>query len=292
MQENTLNWSPAYERSSHVEKSAGRRLAEAAAFVALWALLGSALRLDANAYLVLGVPLGIAFQRFVARAPLRAAWVADAPPLAWNLRTVSLAAALAIAPASAIVQAVQVHSWAVGAWAVSGIAGAFGAAYAIRSAPRGRLGRLLLGGAFAAVPGILLFILFHLAQRAVTHALLSRGLATFVAIVSFAQYVPISFALEEVVFRGVLGAHVLRATSGWREAFLPSAVLSGLWGLWHLPIVHAAPGLSALASTAAVLVGVHVLCGLSFTWGWKWSGTLLVPAVAHALADAVRNGLM
>ncbi len=93
------------------EKSFGRRLAEAAAFVALWGALGFALRLGGEAYLVLGIPLGVAFQLGVARRPIRAAWVREAPPLRFGRTGVVAALAFAAAfPASVTVHAIPTRA--------------------------------------------------------------------------------------------------------------------------------------------------------------------------------------
>src|SRR5271166_4518222 len=66
------------------------------AFVAVWMALGWLLRLDANAYLLLGVPLTAGIQILVARRPIRALWVRDAPRVrvdwTWLLTTGALAA--------------------------------------------------------------------------------------------------------------------------------------------------------------------------------------------------------
>jgi hypothetical protein len=267
------------------------RLLAAGAFVALWCALGFALHLDANAYLVLGVPLGIAFQHFIARAPLRAAWVTDAPPLRFDTWTCVLAAVLAVAPLLAMKDAIHARSLSVGAWAVAGAAGAFGAAYAIRSARTRSLPRLVLASGIAALPGLVIMVLAVVVQHAAQHrAFPGWRVATGRAALSFAQYLPISFALEEVVFRGVLGAHVLRGAHGKADARRGVILVSALWGVWHLPIVHAPPGLLALFTTAGSLIGVHVLVGVGLFAGYRRSGTLLVPAVAHALIDAIRNG--
>jgi membrane protease YdiL (CAAX protease family) len=272
--------------------SQARRLSVAGAFVALWAGLGAALRLDANAYLVLGVPLAVGFQLLVARAPLRAAWVVDGPALQADRRTLALAGALALAPLLSLGDAIRLHRASIGAWAIAGAAGAVGAAYAFRCVPRGGLPRVLGAALVAALPGLAFFGLTALARHRTHGSWPSWPAMTLVTTLSFAQYVPISFALEEVVFRGVLGAYVLRGARTRAEVWAPVAALSTLWGLWHLPIAFArAPGLAAFASTAAALAVLHLVVGVALTGAWRRTGTLLAPALAHALIDAVRNGL-
>jgi hypothetical protein len=55
-----------------------RRYIEVLVFVALWMALSWIFHLDANAYLLIGVPLVVLFQRFVRQRPLRQLWVGDA----------------------------------------------------------------------------------------------------------------------------------------------------------------------------------------------------------------------
>ena len=61
------------------------------AFVALWMAMGWLLKLDGKAYMLLGLPLTAGFQVVVARRPIRALWVRNAPRLrvdrTWLLTT-------------------------------------------------------------------------------------------------------------------------------------------------------------------------------------------------------------
>jgi membrane protease YdiL (CAAX protease family) len=271
-----------------------RRLGEAAALVALYVLLGSALRLDANAYLVLGVPLALAFQRLVARAPLRAAWVRDGEPFHFGRRLVVRAILFSLAPLLSIVDVIHLRSWSSGAAVVAGVAGAFGLAYARGAVPRGELGKRLRGAAIAAVPGIVVLGGYALLHRETLHVQLPTwGVAAVVGVFSFAQYVPVCFAVEEVLFRGVLDSYVARESDGPKARAATAVALSALWGLWHLPLVlKAGMGAPEIASMVGLMLLVHVVAGLALTAAWRWKGTLLVPAVAHALVDAVRNALM
>ena len=216
---------------SPVVRSWGRRLGEASALVALYVLLGSALRLDANAYLVLGVPLAFGFQRFVARAPVRAAWVRDGGPFRFERRLVVRALVFALAPLLSIVDAIHLRSWSAGAAVVAGVGGAFGLAYARRAVPRGELAKLLRGAVAAAVPGIVVLGGYALLHKETLHVQLPTwGVAAVVGGISFAQYVPICFAVEEVLFRGVLDSYVAQTSDGPRERAATAVVLSALGG--------------------------------------------------------------
>ena len=284
----------AYSVPTITARSWGRRLGEATSIVALYALLGFALHLDANAYLVLGVPLAIGFQRLVARRPMRAAWVRDGAPFRLERRLVMRAIAFALAPLLGIADAVHACSWTMGATCAAGVVGAFGVAYARGAVPRGTLWRLLRGAFLAALPGIAVMGGYRLLHPETLHVQLPNwGFAVFVGGLSFAQYVPVLFVVEEVLFRGVLDAYVAQEDDGPRRRAVTAVVLSALWGLWHLPLVRkAGMGVSEIASMVGVMLVVHLVAGVALTAAWRWKGTLLVPAVAHALVDGVRNGLM
>jgi membrane protease YdiL (CAAX protease family) len=80
-------------------------------------------------------------------------------------------------------------------------------------------------------------------------------------------------------------------TDGTSRRQWPTALyVSVLWGLWHLPI--AGGGGQPLAATVAQLLVVHCAIGVPLSLGWRRTGNLAVPALAHALIDAVRNALI
>ena len=93
--------------------------------------------------------------------------------------------------------------------------------------------------------------------------------------------------LEEVTFRGALDAHVQHPGEG--HGITPAAVVSVLWGLWHLPLADPA---APLWLTLTQLIVVHGVIGVLLSCAWRRTGTLAAPGVAHALIDAVRNGLL
>jgi membrane protease YdiL (CAAX protease family) len=92
--------------------------------------------------------------------------------------------------------------------------------------------------------------------------------------------------LEEVAFRGAIDDHVHRADGA--RGVLSALFVSALWGLWHLPI---APGGLPLAVIAAQALLVHCVVGVPLSLARRRTGSLVVPAGAHALIDALRNGL-
>src|SRR5690242_11174121 len=109
-----------------------RAYVEAALLVAIWMALGFAARLDANSYLLAGVPLAIVFQLAVARRPLRGAWLRD-PPGVVDWRWAALAVLFAVLPATVAARAFAARQVVAGLWGVAALAGAGGAAYALRN---------------------------------------------------------------------------------------------------------------------------------------------------------------
>src|SRR5688572_16048409 len=89
-----------------VVPSRQRRLLEAALAVFIWTALGWLLDADANLYLLIGVPITIAFQWWVARRPLHTLWVRDAPQFDIDARGFALAAGFALVPAYRLVEGI------------------------------------------------------------------------------------------------------------------------------------------------------------------------------------------
>jgi membrane protease YdiL (CAAX protease family) len=261
-----------------------RRFLECAGFVAVWVGLGYLLPVDANAYLLLGVPLTAVFQLVVRRRPLRELWVRDGAPFRLGRWGVALAVLLAVLPLVTGVRALAAGSWVVAGWMACAVAGAVPAAWTLSRAP---LRQTLRAAAPATIVGVLLF--GTLAGAALVTAgrppdvpdMLGTGLR------SALLYLPAGFVLEEVAFRGALDAHVHHPGE---PRGLPGAVFVGvLWGLWHLPL---APPTAPLWITLAQLVAVHGVLGVLLSYAWRRTGSLAAPGLAHALIDAVRNGLL
>ena len=104
---------------------------------------------------------------------------------------------------------------------------------------------------------------------------------------SLLLYLAVVFVLEEVTFRGALDAHLHHA--GERRGLLSAAAVSVLWGLWHLPLADPA---TPLWQTLIQLLVLHGVVGVLLSYAWRCTGTLAAPGLAHALIDAVRNGLL
>jgi membrane protease YdiL (CAAX protease family) len=260
-----------------------RRCVEAAAFVAAWVTAGYLLPLSSNGYLLLGIPLTVAFQLLVRRRPLRELFAVDPDRFALDRRGVVLAVSLAVVPGCYAIRALAHDDWVTAGWYVVAAAGAACAAFALRAgtvratlrfaAPPVAVG----AGGMSLVYGLL-------------HILSGTPLPLGAALVALPKYVllyfPATFLLEEVSFRGALDAHVHHEheSSGWQSAVFVSA----LWGLWHLPVSRALPFPLQLTE----LVVVHVVLGVPLSMAWRRTRNLAAPALAHAVNDAVRNAVM
>lgn len=257
------------------------RFVVAAATVALWVAIGWGARLDANAFLLVGVPITVGFQRLVARRPLHALWVRDATAFRLDRAAVVIAIALAIAPAIALGRMLGASDFdpvRVG-WYLCAIAGAGAAGFAFRALDRAALravvGCLVVAGGI----GILLMVAAWHARGMPRPVGVGHGLWWLLL------YLPVTFVLEEVFFRGALDAWVHRP--GERHGVASALFVSALWGLWHVPVI---PGVDA--TRALGLVVVHSATGIPLSLWWRRGGNLAGPALAHAAIDAVRNALL
>lgn len=266
-----------------LDASRRRRLVEAVTFVAVWMAAGYLLRLSANGYLLLGVPLTAAFQLLVRRRPLRELFAGNTSRFALTPRGVALAAVLAVVPGYYATQALLASDWMLLGWNLAAMAGAVAAAFSLRAgsvlaALRSAALPIAIGATgFATVFGVL-----HLATGTPLPAV-----AALLAVAKYtALYFPATFLLEEVAFRGALDAHLHHDgdSRGWQSAIL----ISALWGLWHLPVSSGLP----LPLLVVQLVAVHVVLGVPLSFAWRRSRNLSGPALAHAVNDAVRNAAM
>ncbi|HEU5229153.1 MAG TPA: CPBP family intramembrane glutamic endopeptidase [Ktedonobacteraceae bacterium] len=99
---------------------------------------------------------------------------------------------------------------------------------------------------------------------------------------------PVGFVVEEVFFRGALDTYLHRGEEG--VGWLSALFVSALWGLWHL--ARQPMPMGQLLSMGAGLIISQVLVGVPLSLWWRTSGNLVVNNTAHALLDAVRNGLI
>lgn len=266
------------------EASRRRRVLEAIAFVAVWVTAGYLLPVDANGYLLLGIPLTAGFQLLVRRRPLRELFAAGTTRFALGARGIALGAALAVVPGYHAAQAASSGDVTLLGWYLAAVVGAFCAAFALRA---GSVRAALSAAALPIAVGAGGMALVLGTVHAVSGTPLSpQALVTIATAV--ALYLPATFLLEEVAFRGALDAHVHHEGEG--RGWLSAVLVSALWGLWHLPV---SGGLELPFPLLLVeLVVVHVLIGVPLSFAWRRTHNLAGPAFAHAVVDAVRNALV
>src|SRR5262245_33954623 len=167
---------------------------------------GFALPVNANEYLLLGVPLLAVFQLVVRRRPLQELWVREAPAFALRWPAPIIAAALAGLPAYELGSSLR--SGQVGsteAWLVCCLAGAALAAFAIREQRAEALRRAL--PAFAAAIVIGCAVIAYAAMESDASPAIPAFRIRFL-LTQFLFYFPVCFVLEEVAFRGGIDAHL------------------------------------------------------------------------------------
>lgn len=261
-----------------------RRLLEGLGFVATWVGLGYLLRVSAETYLLIGIPLTAGFQVLVRRRPLRELWVrgggARTRP---GRRDLAVAAVLALAPVHWGMKAASGAGPAVIGWYLAAVAGAAAAAYALRETTIGALVRSAAAPTAVGVLGNLVVVggIQVAGGHAVDPVTLVGSTLTWSAV-----YFPATFVIEEVAFRGALDSHLHHhGESGGRRTAL---LVSLLWGLWHLPVAGGMP-FPLLVLSLAVW---HCAIGVPLSFAWRRSGNLAGPALAHAVIDGVRNGVL
>jgi hypothetical protein len=281
--------------------STARKYIEVLAFVAVWMAAGWIFRLDGDAYLLLGVPLVALFQLFVRRQPLQKLWARDATSFRLDFVGIVLAALFILTPGyDLVVVALPKRLWVASLWLLCALAGAVFAAFALRQQRVSAARRGVRSFIAAVIIGIAIMAVGALARH---HSIGFPLVRLFFLLKWFLLYFPVCFALEEVVFRGALDSHIYQLESNgqstrspWRTpandpAAISAIFVSALWGVWHLPILSI-PSASAFAAAIPAVIIVHTLVGVPLSFCWRASGTLLLPAVAHALIDAYRNTVM
>ncbi|HXR04804.1 MAG TPA: CPBP family intramembrane glutamic endopeptidase [Verrucomicrobiae bacterium] len=259
--------------------------------------IGWLFHLDANSYLVVGVPLVVAFQLFIRRRPLVTLWVRDAERFRLNTWGIVLGLGLAVLPTVRLIQTFRQADWPSYTpeilWYACCIIGAFGAAFGFSQFTKRTWKELGFCAGTAGTIGcltMLLAFLTRLAVKSMHHTPVTFTWSNVLAgLQSFVLYVPVCFVLEEVVFRGAIDSHVFRPgdKGEWWTAFF----VSTLWGWWHLPIAGG-KGIMQLMILIVLLPCTHIAVGVFLSLSWRRSGNLAVPATVHAFIDAVRNMLL
>jgi membrane protease YdiL (CAAX protease family) len=250
-----------------------------------WVWIGWVLRLDANGYLVLGVPIVVAFQLFIARRPLAELWLRPAPPFRLDPRSAAAAVLFMIFPAIDLVQSWSGAPSSVRLWSICATVGALPLGWAIAQADRRTWMALLLCLVIVApLQGGELWLYAHARHHAMPAGM---NLVRIIA-VNFLLYLPVCFVIEEVFFRGAIDSFVQREDDrhGWATALFVSA----LWGWWHLGIM-APEGWPQFAVLVVLLPLLHLVPGVAFSYVWRRTGSLLPSAAVHSFIDSFRNAM-
>jgi len=257
--------------------------------VAVWMVIGATFRLDPNSYLLVGVPLVIAYQLFVRRKDLGALWVFRSTEQVLGKRsTVALGLLLAVAPVTALADAWKAGSTAAVLWCLCSLAGAPVAAWTIsRTSPR---------DARSALPNVLSVVLVGAAVLSAATA--TSGGRLFPGLNDLPQvgrdallFFTVCFILEEVAFRGAIDQHLSDSALRGARCWLSAIYASLLWGLWHFPLVFRDAATSSTA-TAVQVLALHLGIGGLLSLIARQSGSLALSAGAHALLDAWRDALV
>ncbi len=270
-------------------RSRARRVVEVTVFV--WILIGIGVLLGLRdegsngiiVYLLITTALTVLFQRFVARTPIRWMWVRGSSQ-PFTTRTVSpiIAIGLAIYPVYAIGRAItEEEGWQIAYFALA-LVGAAAAAWAIRQATRSTWRYFGLCMATAGV--IACALVLAGALQTLSHPLsrvLFSGTDAGLFFTSLLTYIPITFVMEEVTFRGCLDSHIHH--DGDSRGILSALWLSALWGWWHMGCLPKTNPINVLF----LMVPVGVFLSI---W-WRRSGNLAVTGLTHAFADSFRNAL-
>jgi membrane protease YdiL (CAAX protease family) len=258
------------------------RAAVATLMIGGYVALGFAFRLGAEAYLLLGIPITIAFQVLVVRRSLRSLWLRQAPPMTFTPRSIVAIVVIAIAPAIVAVGGVRDGDLALVGWGLAAMVGAVGAVYALRAMDRDAVQSTIRTTLIAVAILVGIMVAYRLATGGF-NGNLAAALAT--TVISLATYLPVVFVMEEVLFRGLIDTYLHGSTPGPDRA---SALYgSALWGIWHLPVAFLALG----ALTIPYLVVVHTAIGYFMVTAWRRTGNLAAPGIAHGVIDALRNAV-
>lgn len=112
-----------------------RRLARAVVgtlVIGGYVAVGLAFRLSAEAYLLVGIPITVAFQVLVVRQPLPALWLRGTPPMTFTPRSIMAVILVAVAPAAIVIRGVRDGDPVLATYGLAAIAGAVEAVYAER----------------------------------------------------------------------------------------------------------------------------------------------------------------
>ena len=203
---------------------------------------------------------------------------------------------MAVMPTRALVDAVRERQGASSVlWALAAMAGAAGVVYAARRHGLRQAWRVLFATLAAAAPGVLVMTAgAWLRHRGDTTPMdIRASVSAFTH--SFALYVPVlSSCSKRSSSAGCSTATSRRRVTARGSGARPRSCSrrSGGSGTSRPSSRPVRPRRARFVAIALWFVFVHVVIGLGLTLCWRRTGTLLAPALAHALIDAVRNAIM
>ncbi len=247
-------------------------------FVTIYIVIGFVFNLKPQSYLLVGIPLTITFQLFIIRQPLHKLWLRDGEKfhlskLGWSITLCFIAfpiyKTIELATQDKLTLVNFVYYSAT-------IFGSFGVGYCYSNFTKNTVKDFLLCIGIIALLRISWYFFPFIFGNYKFNPDYIQG------IMSLLTYIPVAFAVEEVVFRGMLDTYVHQSkkTNGlWSAIFI-----SCLWSIWHLPL-----------SIDQGLGWIVVLALRACFWGvflsifWRRTGNLAVPAFSHAFVDAIRD---
>lgn len=269
-----------------------RRSLVALMLIAVWGAVGLAARLSPDAYLLIGIPLMLVFQRYIARKPLCSAWDFDGYPLRWGGLTWLAGLAVAAGPGWLLFSQVQsAHEHPLGIahvlWCLTAMVGAFIGVATIRAQRRAAAFRQMPLIVFTLIIGCGLMVSgkFSLPNGGI--ALPSPTVSPALAWSLACTFFGISFLTEEVAFRGLLDPYLRQVARGPTQEFVSALVGSALWAAWHLPVASAFMTLDPV--TVIRLFALHIGLGILLCFIARGSGTLAPSSLVHVLIDTVRE---
>lgn len=271
-----------------------KRSLVAVLFVAAWIAIGLAGHFSPDAYVLVGMPLMLAFQRWVAGKPLRAAWVFDGTRLRWGWPTWLAGLAIAAGPGWLLLSQLRstpddpsmpVHVL----WCLAAMGGAFVGAATLRA----QHGASVLRATSLIVAVFITGAMGMIANKVTIHAggfaLPSVGVSAGHALTVALTFFGISFVTEEVTFRGMLDPYLREAARGPVQEVVSAMVGSALWGIWHLPVIAA----TATPDPRVIMYAVvfHAGLGVGLCLIARMVGTLAPTSIVHALTDTLRESI-
>ena len=257
------------------------------AFWGIWCALGNLLQLDESlatqeTYLLIGVPLVLVFQRFVAKRDIRELWVRTAPRVLLPRLTVALAIAFAVFPLIQLIRRiVDGDPLSFVLYMTGAIAGAVAVAYAFGLFKRDTWRYLALCILFGTGYAVVINLITD-SQLFLSHQLTFQPDHDLEIVASsLLVYIPSVMIFEEVAFRGAFDAHLHHP--GESHGFWTALYISVLWSMWHAPLFGwvEAPSLLIAMVPMGIVLSIY----------WRKSGNLAVSGTAHALGDSIRNAL-